>query len=97
MADGGEDRVWMVSSPGEIPRLYWRRSDAAAAFGELAGGPMIREISIHGRRHPAGDIDRRPRCRDCAEPIELESPSNPEGWIHAEDASYWGDHTAEPL
>lgn len=36
----------------------------------------------------------RPKCAGCGEPLELENPDDPESWIHAEDASYFGDHTA---
>lgn len=38
--------------------------------------------------------DNRDKCGDCNEPVELHDPSDPESWIHAGDANYWGDHTA---
>jgi hypothetical protein len=39
------------------------------------------------------DADR-PKCAGCREPIELADPDDDESWIHAEDANYFGDHTA---
>ena len=48
--------------------------------GELSSDPLA--------------IDRRPRCVDCGEPLELERESDAESWIHADDANYFGDHTA---
>jgi hypothetical protein len=44
--------------------------------------------------------EQRPKCAGCAEPLELACPDDPESWIHAADANYFGDHTAwleEPL
>ena len=38
--------------------------------------------------------ERTPRCADCGEPLELASPDEPDSWIHAADANYFGDHTA---
>jgi len=35
-----------------------------------------------------------PTCADCGEPIELASPEEPDSWIHAAHANYFGDHTA---
>ena len=37
----------------------------------------------------------RRRCVLCGEPIVLGDPNDPESWVHAEDASDWGDHSAE--
>ena len=36
----------------------------------------------------------RPKCGACGEPIELADPTDRESWIHAEDANYFGDHSA---
>lgn len=33
-------------------------------------------------------------CADCGEPVELASPDDPDSWIHAAHANYFGDHTA---
>ena len=33
-------------------------------------------------------------CADCGEPVELAEVDDPESWIHAVDANYFGDHTA---
>lgn len=38
--------------------------------------------------------ERRPKCAGCGEPVELGDPDDPESWIHAADANYFGDHTA---
>lgn len=38
--------------------------------------------------------DPEPRCAECGEPVELASPDDPDSWIHAADANYFGDHTA---
>jgi len=35
-----------------------------------------------------------PRCADCGEPVELAETEDPDSWIHAADANYFGDHTA---
>lgn len=35
-----------------------------------------------------------PKCAGCGEPVELASPDDPDSWIHAVDANYFGDHTA---
>jgi hypothetical protein len=35
-----------------------------------------------------------PGCAECGEPVELYEPGDPDSWIHAADANYWGDHTA---
>ena len=35
-----------------------------------------------------------PRCADCRESIELAAPDEPDSWIHAAEANYFGDHTA---
>lgn len=45
---------------------------------------------------PKGEFidESRPKCADCGEPVELAYPDDPESWIHAEDANYFGDHTA---
>lgn len=45
-------------------------------------------------RESSWDDDNRPQCADCREPVELADPADPESWIHAIDANYWGDHTA---
>ncbi len=37
----------------------------------------------------------RRRCVLCGEPIVLCDPDDAESWVHAEDASDWGDHSAE--
>ena len=37
---------------------------------------------------------RTDSCSDCGEPVELYDPNDPDSWIHAIDANYWGDHTA---
>lgn len=34
------------------------------------------------------------RCADCGEPVELAETDDPDSWIHAVDANYFGDHTA---
>lgn len=39
------------------------------------------------------EVDR-PKCAGCGEPVELASPDDPDSWIHAVDANYFGDHTA---
>jgi|SRR5581483_1034728 len=36
----------------------------------------------------------RPKCAGCGEPVELADPSDPESWVHTEDANRSGDHTA---
>lgn len=41
-----------------------------------------------------GEVDLRPKCADCGEPVELHDSSDLGSWIHAADANYWGDHTA---
>lgn len=38
--------------------------------------------------------EHEPGCADCGEPVELASPDDPESWIHAANANYFGDHTA---
>jgi hypothetical protein len=38
--------------------------------------------------------EERPKCVECGEPVELADPDDGESWIHAEDASYFGDHSA---
>ncbi len=36
----------------------------------------------------------RARCADCGEPVELAEAHDPDSWIHATEANYFGDHTA---
>jgi hypothetical protein len=43
---------------------------------------------------PSDLEDGRPRCAGCGEPVELTDSNDPESWIHAADANYFGDHTA---
>lgn len=38
--------------------------------------------------------EQRPKCAGCGEPVELTYPDDPESWIHAADANYFGDHSA---
>lgn len=38
--------------------------------------------------------EHRPKCGGCGEPVELAYPDDPESWIHAADANYFGDHSA---
>ena len=52
-------------------------------------------LPIDGNQHFEGDVDRRPKCAACREPIELDDPDDPDSWIHCEDANDLGDHTAE--
>src|SRR5438045_318666 len=50
--------------------------------------------------HSAGEFvpdEERPRCADCGEPVELADLNDAESWIHAEDANYFGDHSASFL
>src|SRR4051794_19146809 len=37
---------------------------------------------------------QRPKCAGCGEPVELADPADSESWVHAEDANYFGDHSA---
>ena len=41
-----------------------------------------------------GELELRPMCADCGEPVELYEPNDPDSWIHSVEANYWGDHTA---
>lgn len=59
----------------------------------------ILELLAEGRPvwHSAGEFvpdELRPTCSDCGEPLELADREDPESWIHAEDANYFGDHSA---
>lgn len=38
--------------------------------------------------------EHRPKCAGCGEPVELAYPDEPDNWIHAVDANYFGDHSA---
>lgn len=38
--------------------------------------------------------DQMRTCAGCGEPVELAYPDDPESWIHAADANYFGDHSA---
>jgi hypothetical protein len=55
---------------------------------------VLATFPIVGHQYFEGDVDARPRCSLCGEPIELAYASDPESWIHAEDANYFGDHSA---
>ena len=72
--------------------------EAIEAANQLIGDEeyvVLDAFPIHGHQHFRGDTDRRPRCRACGEPIELDDPADPGGWIHCADANDVGDHTAE--
>ncbi len=53
---------------------------------------MIWEMSLIDSSD--GMDERWPKCAGCGEPVELASPDDPESWIHAADANYFGDHSA---
>src|SRR4051812_1930521 len=59
----------------------------------------VLEILANGNPawYSAGEFvpdQQRPKCAGCGEPIELADSADPESWIHAEDANYFGDHSA---
>lgn len=73
--------------------------EAIEAANQLVGQEeyvVLQMVPIAGHQHFEGEADRRPRCRACREPIELEEPGDPGSWVHCEDANYWGDHAADP-
>ena len=72
--------------------------EAIEAANQLVGDEEYVTLSpfpIGGHQHFEGATDKRPRCKACREPIELDDPSDPVSWIHCEDANDLGDHTAE--
>ena len=70
------------------------RSEAIETYNRLVTDEVITVAPQPVREaRPAGS-DTRPRCAGCGEPIELASDDDPESWVHAEDANYFGDHTA---
>lgn len=53
---------------------------------------MFRSVAM---LEPSERMDeQRPACAGCGEPVELAYPDDPESWIHAADANYFGDHSA---
>lgn len=72
--------------------------EAIEAANQLVGAEefiVLAPYPIAGNQYFEGDVDDRPRCLACRQPIELEDPKDPESWIHCEDANDLGDHTAE--
>lgn len=49
------------------------------------------ESEIQPQKRQANE---RARCADCGEPVELAEADDPDSWIHAMEANYFGDHTA---
>jgi hypothetical protein len=80
---GGVPVVGDVELPEAVARVL-----EAILEGLAAGDPVLYQVE---RFVPDQD---RTRCEECGEPVELAYPDDPESWIHAEDASYVGDHSA---
>lgn len=80
-------------------RLFWHEAEAieaASQRGVRAGEHLIVErLAIVGNQFFEGDLDQRPRCRACREPIELDDPDEQDSWVHCRDAMDLGSHTAE--
>ena len=93
-ATAGRTTVWLAFDTG-------RPGDSVAAFWERAGAVV--HVEALSAANPGGDVvlmqvvvqGERRRCRLCGEPVVLDDPADPMSWIHAEDASDGGDHTAE--
>ena len=71
----------------ELPEAVARALEAILE-GLAAGDPVLYRVE---RCVPDED---RTQCGDCGEPLELAYPDDPDSWIHAEDARYFGDHSA---
>ena len=96
---------WQLSDPS------WRDSGYVILPGEsLPVGPSAQPLDAE-QRQAIAEIEatrrladrlrvestrkQRPRCELCGEPVELADPSDPESWVHTEDANDLADHTAE--
>lgn len=71
----------------ELPEAVARALEAILE-GLAAGDPVLYRVERFVQ-----DEDRT-RCGECCEPLELAYPDDPESWVHAEDANYFGDHSA---
>lgn len=83
--------------PGDLARDADVR-EAIEGSNQIVGREeylTLERVPVAGHRYVDGASDRRPRCRECREPIELDDPADPQSWIHAEDANDLGDHSAE--
>lgn len=81
--------------PGDVPDDV---EEAIEQYNRARGVDehlLLAEFEIHGHEHFDGDVDDRPRCALCGEPLVLADASDAESWVHAEDANDWADHTAE--
>lgn len=85
--------------PEQAPQMPVGDSSAIDLYNRLKAGEEVVTVLRHEVQRsgsPAGMElpDDRPRCADCGEPLELERESDPESWMHAADANYFGDHSA---
>ncbi len=74
-------------------------AEAIEASNQFVGADeyvTLAPFPIAGNQYFEGEVDTRPRCATCREPIKLGDPEEPESWVHCEDANDLGDHTAEP-
>ena len=72
--------------------------EAIEAANQLVGDEefiVLAPFAVAGTPNFEGDIDQRPRCRVCREPIELTDENDPESWAHCDDAMDMSTHTAE--
>jgi hypothetical protein len=87
-------RWWPVEELGTADDI----AEAIEASNQVAGREeylTLEALPIVGNQFFEGDVDRRPRCAACREPIELADRADPDSWVHCEDANDLGDHTAE--
>ncbi len=101
---------WHRDAAAEAARTYmgWRWAVGREVPGDVDelieiynGLPSIDEhiflamVEVQGHQDFTGDVDDRPRCLVCGEPVELADVDDPDSWVHAADANDWADHTAE--
>lgn len=72
--------------------------EAIEAANQLVGDDefiVLAPFAVAGNPNLEGDVDPRPRCRVCREPIELADGPGPGIWAHCDDAMDMSTHKAE--
>ena len=89
----------MTETSERITEFRDRFAERLASVRGLNLGSPLADAILDAGIDALADVEQaranRRRCVLCGEPIVLGDPNDPESWVHAEDASDWGDHSAE--
>ena len=89
----------MTETSERIAEFTGRFAERLADVGGLDLASPLADAVLAAGVDALADIEQaranRRRCVLCGESIVLGDRNDPESWVHADDASDWGDHSAE--